>query len=976
MVADGKRNISAGDEEQELEELFASYVDQLNRGHELNPQEILTEHPLVGEQLLACLEDYIGTDTAPTSVQLQTLGDYTLRRQIGRGGMGIVYDAWQNSLDRRVALKVLPVGVAADDRAFHRFMREAKTAARLNHENVVRVYGMGVESNTPYFAMEYVDGKTLSQLLAMRETETDEVIDPPFGRTKEGLVDYPRIATTFADVADGLHHAHSKGVIHRDIKPSNLILDSAGRLRILDFGLARLEGQAGLTLTHDVIGTPLYMSPEQARRRKIPIDHRTDIYSLGATLYEILTRRPPFRGEDNLETLSQIIANDPSPLRQLDPTIPKSFETIVLKCLRKNPKDRYDTAEAVAEDLRRFARGEPVEAQPLPPWAGVTRRAWKYSPRIGVIVMAATLVVLLVSFLLPTEGIVTRQVWAPALDIMGGVSPDGRYISRVNWNTGNLAVHDLTTGEDRDVTADGTWDHPNRFCDVSIWSPDSRRIAYCWIDRGEGTSLRIVGVDGSKPRVLHIDPKSGYARPRAWSHDGKHILAVFCNRDVVEKSGHIDKIVLVSVADGSMRVLKTQGNRRSGFMGFSLDDRYIVFDLETEEGSQTHDIHVLAIDGGQETVLVKHAAKDEAPLWTPDGKRIVFLSDRSGSRGLWMLDVDDGRPIGNARQIKEMGSRSALIGFTRDGSLYFSVETPNLDIYVATVDLEAGKVAAPPTKKSVRFEGSNLAPFWSPDGKYMAYTSQRGGGEGYTLVIRSVETGEERDILPKSLRMTGPIGQPPQWSPDGRSILVSGKAKGVLGYFLVDVQTGDFTTVVQDWGESEEATSAPRRPIFSKDGKQIYFYRARSIMAVDLETHRERELYRSKGYISRLACSPDGRQLAFLGGSEAVVSNVVSTIPVSGGEPRELHTLKERTRFHGGVGLSWTPDGRHVIVGRPYDPEKTDELWIIPATGGEPRKLDLGFRVKHMSMHPDGQRIAFTVGKYTSEVWAMENFFP
>ena len=107
-----------------------------------------------------------------------------------------------------------------------------------------------------------------------------------------------------------------------------------------------------------------------------------------------------------------------------------------------------------------------------------------------------------------------------------------------------------------------------------------------------------------------------------------------------------------------------------------------------------------------------------------------------------------------------------------------------------------------------------------------------------------------------------------------------------------------------------------------------------------------------------------------------MVSNVVSTIPVSGGEPRELHTLKERTRFHGGVGLSWTPDGRHVIVGRPYDPEKTDELWIIPATGGEPRKLDLGFRVKHMSMHPDGQRIAFTVGKYTSEVWVMENFLP
>ncbi|MCZ6811225.1 MAG: hypothetical protein O7D97_04410, partial [Planctomycetota bacterium] len=164
-------------------------------------------------------------------------------------------------------------------------------------------------------------------------------------------------------------------------------------------------------------------------------------------------------------------------------------------------------------------------------------------------------------------------------------------------------------------------------------------------------------------------------------------------------------------------------------------------------------------------------------------------------------------------------------------------------------------------------------------------------------------------------------------------------------------------------------------PIFSMDGKQIFFYRARSIRAVHLESLRERELYRSKDYISRLACSPDGRRLAFLGGSEAVVSNVVSTIAVSGGEARALYTLKDGMRFHWGVGLSWTPDGRHVIVG-PWDTDKPDELWSIPATGGELRKLDLGFKVKDMSLHPDGRRIAFTVGKYNNEVWVMENFLP
>ena len=222
---------------------------------------------------------------------LGTLGDYTLRRQIGRGGMGVVYDAWQNSVERRVALKMLPAGVAVDNKAFVRFMREAKTAAQLNHPHVVHVYGLGIEEHTPYFAMEYVEGQTLAEILSDefssrtvgfqarhsgQEHEDGGLGSPP----SDGpllLRDPIALAAAFADVADGLQHAHSRGVIHRDIKPSNLILDpeadrggrAKGRLRILDFGLARLEGQESLTFSGDIVGTPLYMSPEQARRRAI-----------------------------------------------------------------------------------------------------------------------------------------------------------------------------------------------------------------------------------------------------------------------------------------------------------------------------------------------------------------------------------------------------------------------------------------------------------------------------------------------------------------------------------------------------------------------------------------------------------------------------------------------------------------------------------------------------------------------------------
>jgi serine/threonine protein kinase/predicted Zn-dependent protease len=383
-------------DEEALEELLSRYVDRLNAGEMLDAEKILAEHPTDGPELVERLEVFQSVCGSPCQASaLGTLGDYTLRRRIGRGGMGVVYDAWQNSLDRQVALKVLPAGIAADNRAFMRFMREAKTAAQLQHQNIVAVYGMGVEQNTPYYAMEFVDGETLAQEVAKLKGAEPES-PTPFGR-KDGAGYFEELARAFADVADGLQHAHSKGVIHRDIKPSNLILDHERRLRILDFGLARLEGQESLTVTGDVFGTPLYMSPEQARRKKIPIDHRTDIYSLGTALYEMLALRPPFKGKDHHDTLSQIIERDPLEPRKVNPRVPRDLETIVLKCLRKEAADRYGTAEALGQDLRRFVRGDPIEARPQGRWERTTRKAWRsrwkilIASVIGILVVVSTI---------------------------------------------------------------------------------------------------------------------------------------------------------------------------------------------------------------------------------------------------------------------------------------------------------------------------------------------------------------------------------------------------------------------------------------------------------------------------------------------------------------------------------------------------------------------------------------------------------
>ena len=380
----------------ELDLLLAEYVEQLNAGIPLDHDTIKAKHPRVADELLSKLETFQGIDVEFGQPEiLGNVGDYTLRRQIGRGGMGAVYDAWQNSMDRRVALKVLPCALAADTRAATRFVREAQIAGKLDHPNVVPVHGTGVEEQIPYYAMEFVDGETLAVILSRigdsaPEAQTDA--QTPFG-SKDEIGYFAAIAKAFAGVADGLQHAHSKGVIHRDIKPSNLILDDDGRLRILDFGLARLEGQDSLTTSGDVVGTPLYMSPEQARRNRIILDHRTDVYSLGATLYEAICGRPPFRGKDHADTLSQIIEQDPIEPRKLNPRVPKDLATIVLKCLRKGLGDRYGTAEAVAQDLRRFVRGDAVEARPRTSWQKTRSRLRRYRRRLALFALILLLIV-------------------------------------------------------------------------------------------------------------------------------------------------------------------------------------------------------------------------------------------------------------------------------------------------------------------------------------------------------------------------------------------------------------------------------------------------------------------------------------------------------------------------------------------------------------------------------------------------------
>jgi serine/threonine protein kinase len=362
----------------------------------------------------------------PSALELGQIGEFRLVREIGRGGMGVVYEAHQLSLNRRVALKVLPFVAALDPKHLQRFQNEAQTAAQLHHTNIVPVHAVGCERGVHYYAMQYIEGQSVASVIkelrelagrgvapvlrsersSERETQAARApaTVPHLTATTlpstSGPAFFRKAAQLGRKAAEALEHAHQLGVVHRDIKPANLLIDVRGDLWITDFGLALFQSGAGLTLTGELVGTLRYMSPEQAWAKRSQVDHRTDIYSLGATLYELLTLRPAFDADDRQELLQQITSEEPQALRRVDSAIPVELETIVLKAIAKVPAERYASAQELADDLQRFLEDKPIRARR----PNLRERATKWVRRHRSVVGSAValLLVLLVGSVVST----------------------------------------------------------------------------------------------------------------------------------------------------------------------------------------------------------------------------------------------------------------------------------------------------------------------------------------------------------------------------------------------------------------------------------------------------------------------------------------------------------------------------------------------------------------------------------------------
>ncbi len=417
----------------QLLEVLEVYLADLERGDVPDQESLLAAHPELAAELRPYLDSLQmlhgaardmrtpakmanGSGDAVSRSSPRQIGDFRIVREIGRGGMGIVYEAHQQSLNRRVALKILPFAAVLAQRQIARFRTEAQAAAQLHHPNIVPVFAVGQEQGVYYYAMQFIDGQSLEQPIgdlrraangrhecstkavgAARGTTTTIQFAAAAARSTQRSFpasDFLRtVARLGKEAAEALHHAHEYGIVHRDVKPSNLLVDHAGKLWVTDFGLARMQADSGVTLTGDVVGTLRYMSPEQAEGRSTLVDGRTDVYSLGVTLYELLTHCYAFPGEDRQSLLRQIIGEDPVPPRRLNPAIPIDLETIVLSAMAKSRDERYASAQALADDLDRFLSGKPTHAR-RPTLAD---RAVKWARRHRSLVVVATCAMFLLS---------------------------------------------------------------------------------------------------------------------------------------------------------------------------------------------------------------------------------------------------------------------------------------------------------------------------------------------------------------------------------------------------------------------------------------------------------------------------------------------------------------------------------------------------------------------------------------------------
>ena len=964
-----------------------------------------------------------------TTLSLEsTVSHYKIKSLIARGGMGEVYKAVDLQLGRVVALKTILPARATDPNIYHRFLREARAASILAHPSICTIYEIGEAGDLTFIAMQYLEGKTIENLIAQGPMRIESALGYAL------------------DVAEALEEAHRHGVVHRDIKPSNIIVNERNTAVVLDFGLAKqvtfaggmndeLPTQMQLTASATLVGTGPYMAPEQILGE--PPDGRSDIFSFGVTLYEMLGGIRPFEGLTTVDVLHSILHDEPKPLARVRPEVDQGLAAIISKMLAKKPDARYQTAREFSDELLNYIykKGYAVRGS-----SGSRRDDNASSLRRTAIQLQGSA---------STKATEVGSRWRLPLGLLFAIAllaglwwfisqprggPDQnlpsslRYVQLVNWKSepgelhsdavfsrdGRIIAFSSRRGKFRDIwikqtkmgdpnqVTKGEWNSWN-----PIWSPDNQQIAFL-SKRGNQSGIWRMPALGGTP-VLVGGAMAGNVRLKYWSLDGRTIYYELT-----------PNLFSLDLATGKATQITNDSHADQTSYSISPDEARVAF-VDLRNGQK--DLWVRPIREGSPIQVTNDSFEDRSPIWHPDGQRIIYSSIRDGVYQICVAFVDGRPPI----QLTSGESDKFLLDVSFDGSsILHAASNEESDIWSVTVNAEETEVTAEP--------GAELWPAISPDGNTIAYQSVNNPAQTRKLrdsVILTRPTGREGQKVQLAVGGVNPTSAPDgttvafvrwsdnmwnvwtvratggdekqltkrgvfegstvlpynrvgtrfySWSPDGSKITYLSQGDTEAGLWVISTDGSHDTAITSNLKQSLYG------PMWSPDGKQVAFVAAENqpgdrswgIWLADLNSRKQHVVLKHSSAMSLLG---------WLGGAEELLVATSETQGIIEANPIDVRLISVPNK--GGAGkpiatlnsaylhnIQLSPNGQSVAFASRQDGK--DNIWLTSAKGGEARKLtsntDPRLYFSSMAFSPDGQKIYFGKQSSSTLISMIENF--